>query len=156
MPALCSLLSELGAGNVKHYIQSGNLAFDASVRLAAGIGTVLRQQILERWGFEVPVVLRKQTAIASVLQDNPFVRQGIEPKTLHVAFLADAPTAAQHSALDPLRSPGDEFRVRGAEIYLWLPNGVARSKLTNAYFDRVLCTVSTLRNWNTVTTLSSL
>ena len=30
------------------------------------------------------------------------------------------------------------------------PNGVARSKLTNAYFDRALATVSTIRNWRTV------
>ena len=44
----------------------------------------------------------------------------------------------------------DEFVVRGTEIYLLLPNGVARSKLTNAYFDSKLATTSTSRNWRTV------
>ena len=29
------------------------------------------------------------------------------------------------------------------------PNGVARSKLTSAYFDTTLDTVSTTRNWRT-------
>jgi len=54
------------------------------------------------------------------------------------------------SALDPKRSPPDELVVRGRDIYLRLPNGVARSKLTNAYFDATLRTTSTLRNWRTV------
>ena len=43
--------------------------------------------------------------------------------------------------------------VKGGEIYLHLPNGAARSKLTNQYFDSTLKTVSSGRNWNTVTTL---
>jgi len=54
------------------------------------------------------------------------------------------------AALDPKRSPGDSFKVHGREIYLCLPNGVARTKLTNDYFDRALATTSTLRNWRTV------
>jgi uncharacterized protein (DUF1697 family) len=52
--------------------------------------------------------------------------------------------------------PPDEFAVRGREIYLRLPNGVARSRLINAYFDSRLETTSTLRNWRTVLTLVEL
>jgi uncharacterized protein (DUF1697 family) len=55
--------------------------------------------------------------------------------------------------LDPERSAPDQFVVRGAEIYLRLPNGMARTKLTNAYFDRALDTVSTTRNWRTTSRL---
>jgi uncharacterized protein (DUF1697 family) len=40
--------------------------------------------------------------------------------------------------------------VRGREIYLRLPNGVGRTKLTNQYFDTKLATTSTIRNWRTV------
>jgi uncharacterized protein (DUF1697 family) len=46
--------------------------------------------------------------------------------------------------------------VQGQEVYLHLPNGVARSKLTNAWFDSRLATVSTSRNWKTVTRLTEL
>jgi uncharacterized protein (DUF1697 family) len=46
--------------------------------------------------------------------------------------------------------------VRGREIYLHLPHGVARTKLTNAWFDRALRTKSTLRNWRTTLALSEL
>ena len=67
-----------------------------------------------------------------------------------VTLAADGPSAARRRALDPDRSPGDRFEIRGTEIYLWCPNGMARTKLTNAFFDRGLDTVSTARNWRTV------
>jgi len=52
------------------------------------------------------------------------------------------------------RSPPDA--VVGAEVYLSLPNGVARSKLSNAWLDPRLGVVSTMRNWRTVTKLAAL
>jgi uncharacterized protein (DUF1697 family) len=58
--------------------------------------------------------------------------------------------------LDRDRSPPDAFHVRGQEVYLHLPGGVANSKLTNAYFDSKLATTGTSRNWRTVTTLLEL
>jgi len=73
-----------------------------------------------------------------------------------VLFLADLPARRSVDDLDPGRSPSDEFAVRGQEVYLRLPNGVARSKLTNAYFDSKLATTSTGRNWRTVTKLFEL
>ena len=36
------------------------------------------------------------------------------------------------------------------KIYLRCPNGCARSKLTNAWFDAKLGVTSTVRNWRTV------
>jgi uncharacterized protein (DUF1697 family) len=46
--------------------------------------------------------------------------------------------------------------VVGREIFLSCPNGVARTKLTNAYFDAKLATTSTGRNWRTITKLLEL
>lgn len=68
----------------------------------------------------------------------------------------DCPDSAEASSLDPNRSPPDSFQLRGREIFLHCPNGVARSKLTNAYFDAKLGTTSTARNWRTVLKLNEL
>jgi uncharacterized protein (DUF1697 family) len=46
--------------------------------------------------------------------------------------------------------------VRGREVYLCCPQGVGRTKLTNEYFDRMLDTTSTGRNWRTVLKLREL
>ena len=156
MPALCAVIESLGARNVKHYIQSGNIAFEGPQKLLKGFGPRLSAVIAERWGHQVPVVVRARKAISAAIAANPFLERGGEPKALHVAFLADAPSASRAAALEPDRSPGDEFAVVGSEIFLLLPNGVARSKLTNDYFDRALGTVCTIRNWNTVQKLSEL
>ena len=71
-------------------------------------------------------------------------------------FLADAPSALHVEKLDPDRSPPDAFRVLGQEIYMHFPDGVAKSKLTNAYFDSKLATIGTSRNWRTVNKLLEL
>jgi uncharacterized protein (DUF1697 family) len=60
------------------------------------------------------------------------------------------------SGLDPDRSPGDEFAVLGREIYLRLPNGLGRSKLTIDWFERGLGVRATARNWNTLRKLIEL
>ena len=44
--------------------------------------------------------------------------------------------------------------VKGRELYLHFPKGLGRSKLTNAWFDKQLETLSTVRNWNTVLELA--
>jgi uncharacterized protein (DUF1697 family) len=98
------------------------------------------------------------------LPQNPWVEKqstgsakaGAAEATPHVMFLADLPSPVSVDNLDPDRSPPDTFVVRGREVYLQLPDGVARTKLTNGYFDSKLATTSTGRNWRTVTKLLEL
>ena len=71
-------------------------------------------------------------------------------------FLASTPSPADVEKLDPDRSPGDAFAVRDHTVYLHLPNDVAGTKLTNAYFDSKLATIGTSRNWRTVKALMEL
>ena len=54
------------------------------------------------------------------------------------------------------RSLSDRFSVVGREIYLHCPGGLARTKLTNAYFDAALATMSTIRSWKTVLRLAEM
>lgn len=156
MTELAAIFERLGAAHVRTYIQSGNVLFEASARTAAGLPSAVAAAIEERYGYRVPVVLRSASELARALEANPFLQRGVAPEALHVAFLAAEPTTGQLAALDPARSAPDAFEVHGREIYLHLPNGGARSKLTNDYFDRTLGTVSTIRNWRTVDALAAL
>jgi uncharacterized protein (DUF1697 family) len=81
---------------------------------------------------------------------------GAPEETLHVLFLTATPDAGAVEKLNPDRSPGDTFIVLGREIYLRLRNGMARTKLTNAYFDTKLGVTRTARNWRTTTKLLEL
>ena len=142
-----------GCRGVRTYIQSGNVVFTTEPEGIAALPNVIATRIAERAGLRVPVILRSATQLGEVLQHNPFLAEGAEVETLHVYFLADLPDAANVAALDPDRSPPDAFAVHGQEVYLRLPNGMARTKLTNAYFDSKLATISTARNWRTITTI---
>lgn len=156
MTTLASLFTGEGATGVTTFIQSGNVVFDAPTKLAGTLAARIERRIERELSLRVPVVLRSAAELAAVAARNPFLAAGADPDLLHVMFLAAQPTAAQARALDPARSPGDEFALVGRDLYLKLPNGVARTKLTNAYFDKALATVSTGRNWRTVLKLVEL
>lgn len=150
MKDLAAMFAEAGCRDVQTYIQSGNVVFKAEDALAARIPALISEAIRDRFGYRAPVVLRNAAALREVVEANPFVKASVDLKTLHVAFLSDRPDGARVAALDPDRSPPDEFAVRGGEIYLRCPNGYGKSKLTNAYFDSSLGTTTTVRNWRTV------
>jgi uncharacterized protein (DUF1697 family) len=156
MRDLVALFERAGCTDVRHYIQSGNVVFRAESSLAARIAQVVAAGIERGFRIRVPVVVRSGKELAAVARGNPFLTAGGDPESCHVLFLADAPTKKQSAALDPGRSPPDSFVVKGREVYLSCPNGVARTKLTNAYFDSMLKTTSTGRNWRTVLKLTEM
>jgi uncharacterized protein (DUF1697 family) len=154
MKDLVKVFEGAGCRDVETYIQSGNVLFEASDALVRKLPGLVADALEKDFDITSPVVLRDAKELAAVVKGNPFLRRGEDAATLHVAFLAAAPEAAKVKALDPARSPPDEFQVKGRELFLHFPNGVGRSKLTNAWFDAQLGTLSTLRNWNTVLELA--
>ena len=156
MKDLAAMFVDAGCEGVRTYIQSGNVVFRADPAMADEIPALISAAIRREFGYEITVVTRSAQDIEAVVLGNPFVEAGAETDKLQVVFLADAPDAERIEALDPDRSPPDEFVVRGREVYLHCPDGMARSKLTNAWFDSRLSTVSTMRNWKTVSKLLEL
>ena len=139
---------------MRTYIQSGNVLFSADDACARRMPRFVEEQIERRFGFRPPVILRTAREIKRLIDANPFVRNVAAANALYVAFLSSKPTAAQIASLDANRSPGDSFIVVGREIFMNLAaNGAARTKLTTAYFDAKLDTVSTVRNWRTTLTI---
>ena len=152
MADLREIFAEAGCAAVQTYIQSGNVVFEAAQDMAERVPEIVTLAIRRRIDIETAVIVRSREELRQVADSNPFDTSG-DPRLLHVAFLQDTPGAEAVARLDPLRSPPDAFAVRGRNVYLHYPNGVARSKLTNEYLAAQLETVSTMRNWRTVLTL---
>jgi uncharacterized protein (DUF1697 family) len=150
------MFAEAGCDNVRTYIQSGNVIFNATPVVSARLHGPIATRISKSFGYKIPLVLRTAEQMGDVISNNPFLNAGAAEKELHVLFLADLPASRRVEDLDPDRSPPDAFKVRGQEIYLRLPNGAGRTKLTNQYFDWKLRTTSTGRNWRTMTKLFEL
>lgn len=154
MEALRGSVEALGHTGVRTYIQSGNVVFDAAV---AGVTDVALQAELAgalgaAFGFPIPVVVRTRAAMEAIAAALPFPEAPEAEQ--HVGFLGGP--AAIVGELDPTRSPGDRAVVRGQELYLHLPKGVATTKYTTDWLERRLGTVVTARNWNTVRALADL
>ena len=154
MAQLAELFGTLGLEGVRTYIQSGNVVFAG--RPSAALPRRLEQAIEDRFGLQTRVLVRTHAELAAAAAANPFPDAAANPTRLHVVFLEAAPARKALGALDADRSPGDSFAVAGREIFLSLPNGFGRSKLTLDYFERKLGVAGTARNWNTLLKLIEL
>ena len=129
------MFEDAGCTAVDTYIQSGNVVFSAPEQIMGDLSTRIEEALFAHVGFTAPVVTRTAGEFIKIYQSNSYLEAGIESRSLHIAFLADMPNAGNVASLEPNRSPGDEFTVQGREIYLHLPNGLARTKFANDYFD---------------------
>ena len=153
MDELARSFEQAGCVSVRTYIQSGNVVFTAAPSIALKARESVAAAVSARVGTEIPVILRPVADLVRVVEENPFLAESQDPRTLHVGFLSDRPSPDRVLSLDPDRSPPDEFVVRGKEIYLRLPNGMSGTRFTASYVERVLATPATFRNWRTVENL---
>jgi uncharacterized protein (DUF1697 family) len=157
MADLRALFEENGCRDVETFIQSGNVVFAATESALPKLARTLPMAMEKKFGFPIPLVLRTAKELAAVTKTNPYLaKSGPESNALHVVFLRDLPEKAAIAAMDPNRSPGDEFTILGRDVFVNCPKGVGQTKLTNAWFDSKLKTISTGRNWRTVLALLEL
>jgi uncharacterized protein (DUF1697 family) len=152
MAKLRELCRALGWKDVRTYIQSGNVLFCANRPDPEALAGVIR----DRFGFDVPVILRSVAELIAARGASPWSREAATSKNVHVMFLSRRPAARAVARLDPDRSPPDRFAVVGSEVHLNCPNGSARTKLTVDWFEESLGVRATVRNWRTLERLIEL
>ena len=155
MVDLRAAFSDMGHGEVRTYIQSGNVLFDA-LASAAKLQPALERGLVARLGLGIKVVVRSQAQLRRIIDGNPLAAGKRDRTKLHVTFLGAKPTVSRPSALHADAFLPDEFRVTGQEVYLYCPDGYGRTKLNNTFFERALRVTATTRTWKTVTTLADM
>lgn len=149
MKDLVTLLEDLGAQNVRTYIQSGNAVFRSEESNASLLSNDISVAIKMRHGLEPRVLLLETREFERVVESNPFPEAEPEPRTLHVYFLASVPPNPDLDALENLRGDDERFALKDGALYLYAPGGVGRSRLA-ANAERLLGVPATARNWRTV------
>ncbi|HNM25180.1 MAG TPA: DUF1697 domain-containing protein [Saprospiraceae bacterium] len=151
MPELKTLFAALGFGSVHTYIQSGNVVFSAPAASEAQLVSVIEQSIAERFGYQVPVLIRTAREWSRVLVNNPFLSEkDIDPAFLHVTLLEEAPQPAVVNKLLQYHYEPDRYVIDGRSVYLFCPGGYGNTKLSNAFFENKLKVRATTRNWKTM------
>jgi uncharacterized protein (DUF1697 family) len=149
MPDLRALLTEAGYQDVSTYVQSGNVVL-SSPASPRKLERETEKLMSERFGFEIPVIVRTRKQLAAVVDKNPLRKVAANPKRYQVAFLSAKLDATATKRLEDLRVDPEALVVDGREVYAWHPEGVARSKLWNALAAKSLGVTCTARNWTTV------
>jgi uncharacterized protein (DUF1697 family) len=152
MKDLVTALADAGFNDVRTYIQSGNVVFQALRGTPRSIGTQIARVIEERFGFDVPVMTLSEAEVSAAIRANPFTQAISDPRTLHLCFLAETPSSADLASLTKLKSPNESFALKGKVFYLHTPDGAGNSKLA-ARVERALGVDTTCRNWRTVNQL---
>ncbi|HEX8223590.1 MAG TPA: DUF1697 domain-containing protein [Allosphingosinicella sp.] len=152
--ALC--VGELGWKEVETYIQSGNVVFAAPGK-AEALEKKLEEAIKDRFGLDVPVMVRTATQWAACAAANPFPDAARdEPNRLQllVPKLPLKPDAAER--LTERAQAGEKVEAAGGALWLHYPQGVGTSKLTPALIDKACGSPATGRNWRTVVKLKDM
>jgi uncharacterized protein (DUF1697 family) len=156
MTDLRNLLTGLGFDEVRSLLQSGNLVFDSKTRTGAELERFLEAEAVERFALEIDFFVRTPEEWKSIIRQNPFRKEAeLDPAHTLLMLLKSAPTGEDVLALEA-EIAGDEIvRAKGRQLYIFYPNGIGRSRFTNAVIERKVgrCTG---RNWNTVLKLAIL
>ena len=167
MPELKQVFSDLGLENVVTYINSGNVAFDADKMEKSARGKVpgsgeghlvnkIERAIESHFKLPIQVMVREQTAIERILQNNPFDGEFESHKEMHVLFMKDEMPEVKQAQLLEKQTDNERFAILGREIYCHLRLGVTDSLLGKGFIEKKLKVPITARNWRTVQRLAEL
>ncbi len=156
MVRLRELMNDLGYGDVRTHLQSGNVVFTATETPSEQTARHIEDQLAQRFGFTVPVLVRTRDELARIVEADPLREVVTDPARYIVTFLSAAPDPQRLPETNPADHDPDTYRLGDRAIYLWCPNGVRDSRLAQALSEKHLRVTATARNWNTVTKLLAL
>ena len=157
MADLRDALADIGLVGARTYLQSGNVIVDVDEpeRLATRVRTVIH----ERFGLDVPVIVRSPEWLTELLDWCPFrdVAEG-RPATVHFLHLATRPEPEQLERLTAQDWSPDELAVhdRGLDVVVTYATSMHASRLQHTAILRRLGVDGTARNWRTVQALTRL
>lgn len=157
MQALRRSCEALGLTDVVSYLQSGNLVFNSTWEESHALADELEAKIDADLGLEdVNALVLPAKEFAEIVRANPLSPRAAKGSLYHATFLfRHVPETLFAEQQLPLQD-GEKAALVGRVVYLYCPNGYAKSGLSNAYFEKALGTKATTRNWRTVRALQAL
>ncbi len=151
MADLRQAFAALGFADARTVLQTGNAIFESEAQSGRKLESELESALAEMLGLQTDVLIRSAQDWDAIIAANPFPREAAnDPSHLIVMPLKDEPG---QDALKELRAAvkgRERVEMVGPQLYITYPDGIGRSKLTNALIEKRLRTRGTGRNWNTV------
>jgi uncharacterized protein (DUF1697 family) len=119
MSVLKSIFEEMGFEDVATFIASGNVLFSSKATAVKKMESQIEAQLKESLGYEVDTFIRTAKEVLDVGNADIFAETGNPGITVHVGFFKDKISDDAAKVLHAVRTPDDEFRVDGRQLY-WL------------------------------------
>ena len=157
MSELRDLVTQLGFESPRSLLQSGNLVFLSDARTTGELERLLETEAETRLGIHADFLIRSAKEWREVVARNPFRKEAErDPRHLVVMFLKAAVNAKVVKAVQAQIAGREIIRGDGKHLYIVYPDGIGRSRLTNAVLEKKLGIRGTARNWNTVLKIAAL
>lgn len=139
MERLCELFGALGYGNIRTYIQTGNVFFDTDQEDRVELTTAIEEQLRDALGYAVPTCLRTVPELEQTLALDPFANTTVTPDMrLNIVFATRPITAPAEL---PAWSPKRDLEIRSvtpmeAFVVWYLKDG--RPPSSGAFLEKTL------------------
>lgn len=111
MERLRQVFAELGLSNVRSYINSGNVFFEAAARDRAALTETIERALQSALGYEVPTFLRTLPELQAIIDRDPFKAFELtDDQRFSVVFSAEP--LSQELTL-PISTPKDDMEMVG-------------------------------------------
>jgi uncharacterized protein (DUF1697 family) len=149
MAELRELVTELGLGNVRTLLNSGNVLFDAPRPDLSKLTAALQRSFTERFGFSAGVTVITAAELVKIIVENPLLAVAQDPSRHLVGFAGDPATFRPLKPMLRQKWAPDALAITKRAAYLWCSAGVLDSPVSKAFSKQAGLGVTT-RNWGTV------
>jgi uncharacterized protein (DUF1697 family) len=158
MPALKACFEDAGFDDVKTYIQSGNVVFDAPSSRQAELTRRIEGILRKAFGhYDASVVVRSRSQMRAIVERAP-KGFGTEPATYRYDVVFLKPPLTAKTAIKEVSTKEGVDRIWAGTGVLYMSR--LDSRATQSRLNRVaslpIYKSMTIRNWNTTTKLAEL
>lgn len=148
MADLRALLTDLGHGDVRTLLNSGNAVFTSTRRSRPMLTKEIEDGLRDRHALDVRATLRTQQELAAALDGLP--KEFAGARYVVLSFLFGPVPAARAKDVQAWDVSPERIVVRDDLLYIAYDAGVHTSKLTNAALEKRLGVPTTARTPETV------
>ncbi len=150
MADLAKVFGSLKFKNVRTYIASGNVLFEAAGD-SKSLEVKIEKALLKAFGKATSVMVRKISDLEEIIRRDPFGKKAADANwKLYVVFLKDEPAAVLKKSLMALCGEMETYAVQGGEVCVTLHKNQPKPTFSGNFIEKHLKTSATARNWNTV------
>lgn len=154
MDALRKHFDALGFSDVETFIASGNVIFRSRSTNPRALEEKIERHLRKALGFDVATLIRSTSELSAVARSRPFPDADTPGHSLYIGLLRTNPGEAEKMKVLAMRTPTDEFRVEGRELYWLCRTKSMDSIVSGARLEKTVGMPATFRNVTTIRKLA--